>query len=186
MDRIHEARDSGGRRALVSANPVGLSQRRSGGFESAAIWRALSQRRASGHWVRGGPVAWSPANGAPGGVATRELGNPPAGLGEPPPAADISRDRQAWGHRGQRTRGDPAELPRCLAVGYVGITSGDFLAAGQTQTNRLEQNKRLLKTKKKNGVNGRRLRLGLVFCHGAHTREEQGHADEDINSNNNI
>ncbi len=40
--------------------------------------------------------------------------------------------------------------------------------------------------KKKNGVNGRRLRLGLVFCHGAHTREEQGHADEDINSNNNI
>ncbi len=24
---------------------------------------------------------------------------------------------------------------------------------------------------------------GLVFCHGAHTREEQEHADEDINSN---
>ncbi len=23
-------------------------------------------------------------------------------------------------------------------------------------------------------------------CHGAHTREEQGHADEDGNSNNNI
>ncbi len=33
---------------------------------------------------------------------------------------------------------------------------------------------------KQNGVNGRRLRLGLVFCHGAHTREEQGHADEDV------
>ncbi len=28
--------------------------------------------------------------------------------------------------------------------------------------------------------------LGLVFCHGAHTREEQEHADEDINSNYNI
>ncbi len=25
--------------------------------------------------------------------------------------------------------------------------------------------------------------FGLVFCHGAHTREEQEHADEDINSN---
>ncbi len=23
-------------------------------------------------------------------------------------------------------------------------------------------------------------------CHGAHTREEQGHADEDVNSNNNL
>ncbi len=23
-------------------------------------------------------------------------------------------------------------------------------------------------------------------CHGAHTREEQGHADEDVNSNNSI
>ncbi len=40
--------------------------------------------------------------------------------------------------------------------------------------------------RKQNEVNGRRLRLGLVFCHGAHTREEQGHADEDLNSNNNI
>ncbi len=83
--------------AWVSGDPTGLSQRRSGGLESAAIRRALSQRRARGHWVRGGPVAWSPANGAPGGAATRELGNPPAGLGEPPPAADISRDRRAWG-----------------------------------------------------------------------------------------
>ncbi len=25
-----------------------------------------------------------------------------------------------------------------------------------------------------------------TYCHGAHTREEQGHADEDVNSNNNI
>ncbi len=29
----------------------------------------------------------------------------------------------------------------------------------------------------------RPLRLGLVFCHGAHTREKQEHADEDVNSN---
>ncbi len=56
-----------------------MSQRRSGRLESAAIWRALSQRRA----------------GAPGEAATWELGNPPAGLGEPPLAADISCDRRA-------------------------------------------------------------------------------------------
>ncbi len=151
VDYIHGARDSGGRRAWVSANPAGLSQRRSGGLESAAIRRALSQRRAGrhrvrggpagieseagrqassqrragGHWVRGSMVAWSPANGAPGGAASRELGNPPAGLGYLPRSAGMRA-------RGQWTRGDPAELPRPLAVGYGGITSGDFLAAGQT------------------------------------------------------
>ncbi len=81
VDSIHGARDRGGQRAWISANPVGLSQRKSGRHESAAIGRALSQRRAGGHWVRGVPVAWSPANGAPGGAATRELGNQPAGLG---------------------------------------------------------------------------------------------------------
>ncbi len=61
--------------------------------------------------------------------------------------------------------------------------SGDFLAAGQTHRN---QNKDFRKNGKQNGVNGRRLRLGLVFCHGAHTREEQEHADEDVNSNNTL
>ncbi len=42
-----------------------MSQRRTGGLESAAIRRALSQRRAGGL----------------GGAATRELENQPAGLG---------------------------------------------------------------------------------------------------------
>ncbi len=37
------------RRALVSGDPAGLSQRRSGGLESAAIRQALSQRRAGRH-----------------------------------------------------------------------------------------------------------------------------------------
>ncbi len=64
VDWIHGARVSGGWRAWVSGDPAGLSQRRAGG-----------------HWVRGGPVAWSPANGGPGGAATRELENQPAGLG---------------------------------------------------------------------------------------------------------
>ncbi len=26
----------------------------------------------------------------------------------------------------------------------------------------------------------------VYYCHGAHSREEQGHADEDINSNNSL
>ncbi len=90
---------------------------------------------------------------------------------------------RAHDQRTRGTRGDSAELPRRLAVGYGGMTSGDFLAAEQTEQ---EQNKRLLKNEKQNGVNGRRLRLGLVFCHVAHTREEQKHGDEDINSNNSI
>ncbi len=42
-----------------------------------------------------------------------------------------------------------------------------------------KQNKNFQK-RKQNEVKGRRLRYGLVFCHGAHTREEQEHADEDI------
>ncbi len=170
--------------AWVSGDPAGMSQQRSGGFESAAIRRALSHRRASGHWIRGGPVAWSPANGAPGGAATREQGNPPAGLGEPPPAADISRDRRAWGLAASGLAAIPPNSRAVLTRATSGMTSGDFLAAGQTDTG---TNKKLFKKwTKQNEVKGRRLRLGLVFCHGAHTREEQEHADEDVNSNNNI
>ncbi len=26
----------------------------------------------------------------------------------------------------------------------------------------------------------------LIICHGAHSREEQGHTDEDVNSNNSL
>ncbi len=169
--------------AWVSGNPAGMSQRRSGGLESAAIRRALSQRRAGGHWVRGDPVVWSPANWGSGNPGTRQ---PAGGLGRATAGGRYlprSAGMRARGQRTRGTRGDPAELPRRPAVGYCARTSGDFLATGQTDTG---TNQRLFRTKKQNGVNGRRLRLGLVFCHGAHTREEQGHADEDVNSNNNI
>ncbi len=64
VDWIHGARVSSDRWAWVSGDPAGLSKRRAGG-----------------HWVSGGPVAWSPANGRPGGAATRELENQPVGLG---------------------------------------------------------------------------------------------------------
>ncbi len=127
VDSIHGARVSGG-------------QRQSGGLESAAIRRAwvsgdpagLSQRWSGGHWVRGGPAGIESEAGRwrdlpwTARLGERQPGNQPAGLGEPPPAADISRDRRAWGHRGhwtRGTRGDPAKLPRPLAVGYGGITS---------------------------------------------------------------
>ncbi len=134
VDLIHRTRDSGGQWAWVSANPVGLSQRRSGG-----------------HWVRGGPadiesaaIRWRdlPRTAR---LGERQPGNP----GTRQPAGGLERATAGGGYlprsagmrvRGQRThgsRGDPAELPRRLAVGYGGITSGDFLAAGQTQTNRL-------------------------------------------------
>ncbi len=107
-----------------------MSQRRSGGLESAAIRRALSQRRAGGVISRE-RCAWGSGN-----LGTRQpaggLGRATAGGGYLPRSAGMRA-------RGQWTRGDPAELPRPLAVGYGGITSGDFLAAGQIQT--LEQNK---------------------------------------------
>ncbi len=158
---------------------TGLGIAAAGGHESAAIRRAwvsgdpagLSQRRAGGHWVRGGPVAWSPANGAPGGAATRELGNPPAGLGEP---RDISHDRRAWGLVASGLAALAAIPPNSHADmqwAMAGITSGDFLAAGQTQTQ--EQNK-TLKNKNKTRWRGAAYCLGLVFCHGAHTREDTG------------
>ncbi len=128
VDRIHGARDSGGRRALVSGDPAGLSQRRSGG-----------------HWVRGGPIGIESEAGR------RALSQRRAG-------GVISRERRAWGSgnpgtrqpggylprsagmraRGQWTRGDPAELPRRLAVGYGGNNERRLPCRG---TNRQEQNK---------------------------------------------
>ncbi len=177
VDRIHGARDSGGRQALVSANPVGLSQRRSGELESAAIRRALSQRRAVGvisrerrTWGSGNPRTRQPAGG---------LGRTTASGGYLPRSAGM-RARGQW-TRG--TCGDPAELPCRLAVGYGGNNEQQLPCRG---TNRQEQNKNFSKNRKQNEVKGRRLRIGLVFCQGAHTREEQEHADEDINSNNSL
>ncbi len=217
---IHGARDSGCRRALVSANPAGMSQRRSGRHESAAIrraWvsgdpagieseagrRALSQRRAGGHWVSGDPAAW--VSGDPAGIESAAIrrawvSGDPAGIesaagrralsqrragghrvrggpaGIESEAGMISRERRTWGSsnpgtrqpagglgratagggylprsagmraRGQwthGTRGDPAELPRHLAVGYGEITSGDFLDRHTgTKTKTLEKKRK--------------------------------------------
>ncbi len=137
MWTLHGARVSGGQRAWVSANPVGLSQPQSGGHESAAIrraWvsgdpagieseagrRALSQRRAGGHWVSGDQRAWGSGN--PG---TRQ---PAGGLG----IAPASGPNRARDQRTRGTRGDPAELPLIIR-GLERDDEGDFLAARQTE-----------------------------------------------------
>ncbi len=38
----------------------------------------------------------------------------------------------------------------------------------------------------KNEYMNKLIKTTTVYFHGAHTREEQGHADEDINSNNSL
>ncbi len=126
-----QARVGSGQRACVSADPAGLSQ-------------GLSQRRSGGHRVRGGPVAWSPANGTPVGAVTRELGNRylPRSAG--------------WRAHGQRTRGDPAELPRRTPTPTCsGLWRDDErqLPCRGTDKHR-NQNKRLSKTNKQNEVKG--------------------------------
>ncbi len=118
MWTLHGARVSGGQRAWVNADPVGLSQRQSGGHESEAIrraWvsgdpagieseagrRALSQRRSGGvisrerrAWGSGNPGTRQPAGG---------LGRAPAG-----------GPNRACSQRTRGTRGGPAELPRII------------------------------------------------------------------------
>ncbi len=102
-----------------------MNQRQSGGLESEAGRRALSLRRSGGvisrerrAWGSGNPGTRQPAG---------RLERATAGGGYLPRSAGMRA-------RGQRSRGDPAELPRRPAVGYGGRTSGDFLATGQTNS----------------------------------------------------
>ncbi len=151
------------RRAWVSGDPAGI--------ESAAIRRALSQRRAGGHWVRGGPVAWSPANGAPGGAATRELGNPRSHRRRriSPAIGRHEGSRPADSRHSWRSRRKSHAVLQWAMAGLRSATS--LLRDRHKHRNKIK----LSKTRtKQNGVKGRRLRLGLVFCHGAHTREDTG------------
>ncbi len=147
----HDKHGTPGRDVWTGSTGLGsaaaMSQRRSGGLESAAIWRA---------WGSGNPGTRQPAGGL--GIAT---------AGGPNRARD------------QRTRGDPAELPRIIR----GLERDDERRLPCREKDRTQEpNKRLLKTKNKTGWMGAAYGLGLVFCHGAHSREEQGHADEEVNS----
>ncbi len=175
VDWIHGARVSGDRRAWVSDDPAGFSQRRSGGLESAAIrrarvsgglagieseGRALSQRWAGGHWVRGGPA----------GIES-EAGQWP--LSQRQAGGVISRERRAWGSGNPGTREPAGGLGIATAGGGYLPQSAGMRARGQrTRLPRETKHRKKTKTRKKrtkqNEVKGRHLRLGLVFCHGAH------------------
>ncbi len=121
-------------------------------------------------WGSGNPGTRQTAGGL--GIAT-------AGGGYLPRSAGM-RARGQW-TRG--TRGDPAELPSPFAVGYGGITSGDFLAAGQTHRNQNKDCRKKRKTKRGEWA-PLTVRSGLLSrC--TH-EEEQEHADEDISSNNSL
>ncbi len=145
VDLIHGARDCGSRWAWVSgdpasghwvsggpagieseagieteAMPAGIGQRRSGGHWSAAIrWRNLPRTARLGEPRT---AAWSPANGGLG--VPRTAAWTPAngrldvsgGVGSRGRRCDLPRSA-GWRARGQRTRGDHAELPRPLDAG---------------------------------------------------------------------
>ncbi len=189
------------RQAWVSGDPAGLSQRRSGGLESAAV------RRRDLPWTAGlgepRTAAWTPANGGLGeprtaasSPANSRVGEPrtaassPAngGLGEPRTAACSegaavgglafpADGGVTWGSHGRRVgfprwwRRDLRELERWAGWAVDGgVISRERRAWGPKHRNKTN----LSKTKKQNEVKGRRLRLGLVFCHGAHSREDTG------------
>ncbi len=122
-----------------------------------AIRRALSQRRAGGvisrerrAWGSGNPGTRQPAGG---------LGRATAGGGYLLRSAGM-RARGQW-TRG--TRGDPAELPRRLAVGYGGNNKRRLPCRG-TDTNTRTKIKLFKKRTKQNEVKGRQLlfRSGLL------------------------
>ncbi len=133
------------RRAWVSSDLAGIESEV--GLESEAGRRALSQRRAGGVISR--------ERRAPGGAATRELGNPLAGLGEPPPAADISHDRRAWG---LAARGLAAIPPNSHAV-LQWAMAGGRVATSLPRDKQTEAKQKTFKNGKQNWVNGRRLRF---------------------------
>ncbi len=149
VDSIHGARDSGGQRAWINADPVGLSQRQSGGLKSAVIRRALRQRRSGGvisrerrPWGSGNPGTRQAASG---------LGRATAGDGYLPRSAGMRA-------HGQWTRGDPAELPRPTCSGLWREWRAATSMPRDRHTQTLEQNK-TFQNGKQNGVNGRRLRF---------------------------
>ncbi len=109
-----------------------LSQRRSGGVISR-------ERRA---WGSGNPGTRQAAGG---------LGRAAAGDGYLPRSAGMRA-------RGQRTRGDPAELPHRLAVGYGGNDERRLPCRG-TDIHKHWNKIKTFQNGKQIGVNGRRLRF---------------------------
>ncbi len=177
---------------------TGLGIAVAGGLESAVIRRALSQRRAGGALSQrraGGALSQRRSGGnhlreprSAGWLSPRTAGWMwAAGLG----AAEggvIYRDPRAGRSRGQRrtspaigglegsrpadsrrSRQTPTPPWRGLRAGWRAATS--LPRDRQTQ----EQNKNFSKNEQnKTRWRGAAYCLGLVFCHGAHTREDTG------------
>ncbi len=141
VDLIHGARDSGGQRAWINADPAGLSQRQSGGVISRE-WRA---------WRSGNPGTRQAAGG---------LGRATAGDGYLPRSAGMRA-------RGQWTRGDPAELPRRLAVGYGGNDERRLPCRG-TDIHKHWNKIKLFKTENKTGWMSAAYGFGLVLSRCTH------------------
>ncbi len=157
-----------------------MSQRRSGGLESAAGRRALSQQRSGGvisrewrAWGSGNPATRQPAGG---------LGRATAGGRYLPRSAGKRASRPVDSRHLRRSRRTPT--PSCSGLWR------DYerrLPCHGTDINKLTGTKqKTFENENKTRWMGAAYGLGLVFCHGAHTREEQEHADEDINSNNSL
>ncbi len=153
---------------------MGLSQRRSGGHESAAIRRVLSQRRAGGvisrerrAWGSGNPGTRQPAGG---------LGRATAGGGYLPRSAGMRASRPADSRRSHQT-----PTPSCS-----GLWRDYERRLPCRGTNKQEQNKNFSKNRKQNEVKGRRLRFRSGLLSRCTHEGGTGHADEDVNSNNNI
>ncbi len=159
MWTLHGARVSGGQQAWVSANPVGLSQRQSGGHESAAIRRA---------WVSGDPAGIESEAGRralsqrrAGGVISREWrawgsGNP----GTSRRAWESHRQRRTspaiGGHEGSRPkdlrhsrRSRRTPTPTCS-----GLRQDDERRLPCRGTDKQKQSKILSKTENKTGWMG--------------------------------
>ncbi len=119
------------------------------GFETETGRRALRQQRSGGvisrercAWGSGNPGTRQAAGG---------LGRATTGGGYLPRSAGMRA-------RGQWTRGDPAELPRRLAVGYGGIKERRIPCRG-TDIHKHWNKIKTFQNGKQNGVNGRRLRF---------------------------
>ncbi len=80
---------------------TGLGLATTGGHESVAIRRALSQRRAGGHWVRGGPAGIESSGKRWAWVSCGRRRHLPRTAGS------VSRGRRAWGSGNPGTR-EPA------------------------------------------------------------------------------
>ncbi len=137
--------------------PAGMSQRQSGELESVAIRQA---------WVRGRPAGIDSAAGRWARVSRgrrRHLLRMVGWL--------ICERWDGWAANG----GVKTREPRDGRAANGSVNSRERRAWGLAARDKTqEQTKDFKKWTEQNEVKGRRLLFGLVFCHGAHSRERRG------------